>query len=360
MACGHSCIYCDGRYEKYHVEGDFNSDIVVRENAPELLEKEIVKLREPGPICLSSGISDAYQPVETELTLTRKCAEILSRHEHPVLIHTKSALVLRDIDYWEEVHNKSAFTLMISLTMSSDSIRCKLEPGASGVTEKLEVIKKFRNRGMNAGILAMPFIPFVTDSREQINSFLKLIKLYDAQFAMPGLLTLKQGRQKDYFLEAFKKMYSTDYDRLKNLYSNNDYYGNPPSEYLNSFYRIVNNLWTVNEMDDLVPHFVYKNQFALYDEIFILLKDMITLYRRAGTNTFRLKSAYSKYSEWLRERRTYYARRRNLDYRQLEEEVRNLIIGGGMEQMLGNIKLATFLEKIISGLVFNYKQLNLE
>ncbi len=157
MACGHSCIYCDGRYEKYHVEGDFDRDIVVRENAPELLEKEIAKLREPGPICLSSGISDAYQPVEKELKITRQCAEILSQHKHPVVIHTKSSLVLRDIDYWEEVHNKSAFTLMISLTMSSDNIRKKLEPGASSVTEKLEAIKKFRSRGMNAGILAMPF-----------------------------------------------------------------------------------------------------------------------------------------------------------------------------------------------------------
>lgn len=360
MACAHRCIYCDGRYEKYHVEGDFNSDIVIRENAPELLEKELSKLREPGPICLSSGISDAYQPIEKSLSITRQCAEVLSKYNHPVIIHTKSSLVLRDIEYWEKVHNKSAFTLMISLTMTSDRSRSLLEPGASTVLSRLNAVKQFRSRGMNAGVLAMPFIPFITDTTEQLNEFLKLIKAYDTQFAMPGLLTLKKGRQKEYFLKAFKNAYSSDSVRLEKLYSNDDYYGNPSSEYLKSFYSKVENLWKVNEVDDLIPHIVYKGQFAFYDEIAILLKDMITLYRRKGTNVSRLKSASFKYSEWLSERRSYYARRRNLDYRQFEEEVKKQITSGAIEEVLGNKKLGIFLNEVLLGSVFNYSKLNFE
>ncbi|MEA3266406.1 MAG: radical SAM protein, partial [Candidatus Fermentibacteria bacterium] len=227
MACGHRCTYCDGRYEKYHVEGDFDHDITVRENAPELLEKELHKLREPGPICISSGISDPYQPVEEQLGITGKCAEILSRFNHPVIVHTKSSMILRDIDHWEEVHRRSAFTLMISLTMADDSFRSRVEPGASSVEERLNTLAEFRKRGMNAGVLAMPFIPYLTDSRAQMAEFLKPLKKAGVQFAMPGLLTLKKGRQKDFFLDSFRKEYPDLIEKLAALYSNEDFYGSP-------------------------------------------------------------------------------------------------------------------------------------
>ncbi len=64
MACGHGCAYCDGRAERYWVEGDFQRDIVARENIAELLRAELPRLRERAPIAVGSGISDAYQPVE--------------------------------------------------------------------------------------------------------------------------------------------------------------------------------------------------------------------------------------------------------------------------------------------------------
>ncbi len=360
MACGHQCTYCDGRYEKYHVEGDFDRDIVVRENAPELLEQELPRLREHGPVCISSGISDPYQPAEKHLEITRQCAEILSRFDHPTIIHTKSSLVLRDIDYWEKVHRKSAFTLMISLTMTDDGIRDRLEPGASPVEDRLKAIGEFRRRGMNAGILAMPFIPFLTDSTRQIGEFLAALNSVGAQFAIPGLLTLKKGRQKDYFLKELGKMYPHLSMKMSDLYSNEDYYGNPPSGILNSFYRTVEALWSENRMSDLVPHSVYQGQFSLYDEISILLRDMKTLYRKRGINISKLKIASQKYTLWLDKRRTYYARRRNLSYSALEEEIRILALSGELERIINNRKLSEFLCRVINGEVLNYRTLKLK
>ena len=360
MACGHRCTYCDGRYEKYHVEGDFDHDITVRENAPELLEKELHKLREPGPICISSGISDPYQPVEEKLEVTRKCAEILSRFNHPVIVHTKSSMILRDIDHWEEVHRRSAFTLMISLTMADDSIRSRIEPGASSVEERLNTLTEFRKRGMNAGVLAMPFIPYLTDSRKQMAELLKALKRAGVQFAMPGLLTLKKGRQKDFFLNSFRKEYPDLIEKMAALYSNEDFYGSPPSGYSHSYHSRMDSLWTELEMDDLIPHSVYRGQFSLYDEISIILRDMIILYRKRGTRVTRLKTASQKFSEWLTPRKTYYARRRNLSYSTLEEEVKALATSGELKNVLGNEKLAEFLFSIVSGAVFNYETLKLD
>ena len=78
MGCGHDCKYCDGRFEKYYFEGELHKDITVRTNTAELLAKELPKLREYGPICISSGISDAYQPLERQYGIMSDCASIMA------------------------------------------------------------------------------------------------------------------------------------------------------------------------------------------------------------------------------------------------------------------------------------------
>jgi len=360
MACGHRCIYCDGRHEKYHVEGDFDSDIVVRENAPELLEQELQRLREPGPVCISSGISDPYQPLEEQLQLTAQCAEVLSRYNHPVIIHTKSALVLRDIDHWEKVHRKSGFTLMISLALTDDGVRSRLEPGASSVEDRLKALDEFGKRGMHTGILAMPFIPFLTDSAEQMSRLIHTAKQFSVQFAIPGLLTLKKGKQKDHFLTTFEKQYPHVYSKLVDLYAGENFYGNASSAYLESFYESCRAAWTSGSMDDLVPHGVFQGQFSLYDEFTILLKDMVTLFGRKGIDVVRLKAGSKNYSRWLLPRTSFYARRRSQSYTSLDEELREMARAGTLAEITGNEKLADFLADVAGGAVLNYQTLELK
>lgn len=360
MACGHKCIYCDGRFEKYGVKGDFDRDITARVNAPDLLKRELEKLREPGPVCISSGVSDPYQPVEAELNLTGRCAGILAEHDHPVIIHTKSALALRDIDTWQKVHKRSAFTLMVSLTMTDDSIRECIEPGASSVEERLSMIREFRNRGMNAGVLAMPFVPGLTDSREQMEDFLEKLTETGAQFAMPGLLTLKEGRQKGFFFSSLRKCRPDLVQPLMNLYSNNDQWGNPPADTVRRFYSSVNPLWRKYEMDDLFPHSIYRNQFTLYDQFTILLNDMIILYGRRGTGVQRLRDAAEKLGSWIASKRQFCARRRNQRYSVIDDYLRALIHSGELDTVICNDKLSEFLVEVEKGAVFNYGTLELE
>ncbi len=360
MACGHRCLYCDGRFEKYRLEGDFDRDITARINAPELLEEQLSKAREPGPVCISSGVSDAYQPAEKKLNLTGRCAEVLAKFDHPVVVHTKSSLPIRDMDIWHKVHERSAFTLMVSLTTLSESIRAVVEPGASPVKERLEMIRAFRDRGMNAGVLAMPFIPGLTDSEESMKELLEKVKEAGAQFVIPGLLTLKPGRQKDFFFSRLRSSNPKLTKELIKLYSDNNKWGNPPDGCSREFYRKVNELWSFHRINDLIPHSIYRNQFTLYDQFSILLRDMKILYRRKGTPTERLQKASDKFGKWVLNKRQYYARRRNLNYAVIDDYLRAMIHSGELADILHNSRLAAFLKRVEQGEVFNYFTLELE
>jgi len=97
QACQHACKYCDGRAEKYYVEGDFEKDIIIKRNLPELLEMELRKIKERGTVAINSGTSDSYQPVENEEKIMRRVAEILLKYKLPASIMTKSSLIMRDI-----------------------------------------------------------------------------------------------------------------------------------------------------------------------------------------------------------------------------------------------------------------------
>ena len=347
MACGHGCRYCDGRHEGYYVEGDFERDIVIRENAPELLARELPKLREYGPICLTSGVSDAYQPVEREEQLTRRCAEVLARGRFPVTVHTKSDLVLRDIDLWEQVHRQAGFNLFVSLTWSDDSLRRLFEPHAASVEARLHVLGEFRRRGMNAGVLAMPFVPFVGDAEEQIAALLDRLREVGVAFAMPALMTLKRGRQWTAFMETIDRVLPglrVDFERL---YADSEPYGEPGAAYARSFHGKVHRLLDERGLLAEIPHALYRGQFAVYDEVQILLGHMSQLYRRRGTDTGRLDQARCGYQRWLDERRAHYNRRRSLSFRELDHELAHLARTGKLGELLGNARLAEFVATVV-------------
>jgi|GEM_PF-255478 len=383
MACGHACRYCDGRAERYHVDGDFDLDITVRQNSPELLAKELPSLRERGPICISSGISDPYQPIELNERLTRRCAEVLVEFDFPVTIHTKSALVMRDLDLWRRLHDKSAVHLMISLTFIEDDLRQIFEPGASPVAERLEALRQFHEAGIHTGVLAMPFIPFISDSEKQISLLFRTLADIGVDFVMPSGLTLRPGKQKELFLATAKKHFPLQFSEIQSLYHQNKASGAPIRSYQKELYKRTTALLEANHLSGMIPHYTYRNQFAVYDEIRILLSHMKSLYSSRGINTSRLSLSLTLFTEWLETRKTYYARRRNLPYRNLEDEIIALLSKGqpvgnpsnrgvqtildqsftekrGFGEIIRNKKLATFLSSLFCDeLTFDYFDLSL-
>jgi len=358
MACEHGCVYCDGRAERYYVEGDYERDIVIRKNLPQILEKEISTLREKGSIFVGSGITDAYQPVEKEENIMKQCAEIIAKSNLSAAVLTKSSIIERDLDIWKAVNEKSGFTLMMSLTFSDDKFRKIFEPNASSVEERIETLKKFKAAGISTGVMAMPFLPFISDSNENI--LFQKLKDAEIDFIMPGFLTLRPGKQKEFYFNIIKKHFPNLVNKYEILYGNNLLSGSPIFSYRQKMLeKIDKSIISFNFLQQ-IPHKIYKDRFPIYDEIYILLNHMKNLYKKKNINVINLKNATKKYSEWLITEKTTFNRKRKLTHAFLEDKLIALFENEEFQNILKNEKLYEFLkEVVINRKIFDYRKLKL-
>lgn len=163
QGCEHGCIYCYARnshqYWGYGAGLDFEQKILVKENAPQLLEKHFQKKSwEVTPIILS-GNTDCYQPIEKKVEITRSLLKVFLKYKHPVGIITKNALVQRDIDILKELAKDNLTRVMISVTSLSDKTRRVVEPRTASIRKRLQTIEKLTGAGIPVGVMVAPIIP---------------------------------------------------------------------------------------------------------------------------------------------------------------------------------------------------------
>ncbi len=165
--CEHGCIYCYARpfheYLGFSSGLDFETKIMVKEDAPKLLRKELSAKNWKPQVIAMSGVTDCYQPVERKLKLTRGCLEVLAEFRNPVIIITKNFLVTRDIDLLAELAKHNAVGVFISLTTLDTALRRVMEPRTSPPGARLEAIKRLSEAGIPTGVLLAPMIPGLTD-----------------------------------------------------------------------------------------------------------------------------------------------------------------------------------------------------
>jgi DNA repair photolyase len=360
-ACEHGCLYCDGRAERYYVEGEFDRDIVARTNAPDVLASELPRLREKGMISIGSGITDAYQPVEARLELTRRCAEALAAGEHGAAVLTKSALATRDLDVWAAVNSRGGFLLLVSLVFADDEPRRIFEPRASTVAARLALLRAFRERGCSVGALAMPLLPFISDSDERIAALLDALAGVPVDFVIPSGLTLRPGRQKDTYLATLRREMPALLPRYEELYVENRASGAPLAAYSRDLARRCAAALDARGLPALVPHAVYRGRMQLYDELNVLLLHMKEIYGRRGVDTAPLRAAHHRYMEWLTPRKAVVDRRRSLRHDALDEELRALCGSRELASALGNERLAAFVRDVVlERRVFDYVEARLK
>jgi len=347
MACQHGCVYCDGRAERYYVEGDFSKDIVVRPNLPDRLTVEIPKLREKGFITIGSGITDAYQPIEAEREITRRCAEVFTVFNSPVSVMTKSALSLRDLDIWKEVAAGPGFMYLVSLTFSDDEERKIFEPGASSVYERIEALKEFKKAGCYTGILAMPLLPGITDTDKNLESLYRIAEDANVDFIMPAGLTLRPGRQKAFFFNCIAENFPNLLSLYKELYKENRESGLAVIGYRK---QLVERCFKYNsrfEVPFLVPHTIYRNKLHIYDEMYVLLHHMLELYDVRQVDTRPLKSGLDRFTRWLTARKAEYNKKRSVSFRWLDRELEEIVRSGEIDRVLENDRLGAFFREIV-------------
>lgn len=143
---------------------DFETKIVAKPDAALLLEKELNRPSyKPEPIALGAN-TDAYQPVERKMKITRGVLEVLSSHNHPVIIITKSALIERDIDLLEPMATKNLVKVIVSVTSLDHHLSRHLEPRAASPKRRLQIINKLTVANIPVGILFAPIIPILNDN----------------------------------------------------------------------------------------------------------------------------------------------------------------------------------------------------
>jgi DNA repair photolyase len=193
--CVHGCSYCYSRpsheYLGFSPGLDFESRIMVKEEAPVLLRKELSRPRwRPTPLALSA-ITDAYQPAERKLQLTRRCLEVLEACGHPVAVITKSRLVTRDVDLLASLAAREAAHVTLSVTTLDRRLQRALEPRASPPEHRLEAIRTLAGAGIPVAVNVAPIIPGLTD--HEIPSILEAAAEAGATSAGRVLLRLPWG-----------------------------------------------------------------------------------------------------------------------------------------------------------------------
>jgi DNA repair photolyase len=165
--CEHGCIYCYARpsheYLGFSAGLDFESKIMVKMDAPELLRAELAFSRWQPQVLVMSGNTDCYQPVERRLEITRKCLQVLAEARNPVAIITKNQLVARDIDIFQELARYQAVAVTVSVTSLRNEIASTLEPRASRPKARLAAIAALAHAGIPVGMNVAPIIPGLTD-----------------------------------------------------------------------------------------------------------------------------------------------------------------------------------------------------
>ena len=215
--CTHGCIYCDSRSKCYGFTHEFE-DIEVKQNAPELLEKALRSKRKKCMIG-TGAMCDPYMHCEETLQLTRKCLELIEHYGYGVAIQTKSNRILRDLDLLKRIHEQAKCVVQMTLTPYDEDLCKILEPNVCTTKERFETLKIFRENGIPTIVWLSPILPFINDTKENIEGILK----YCIQAKVYGIIcfgmgvTLREG-DREYFYAALKKHFPGMEEKYQKTY----------------------------------------------------------------------------------------------------------------------------------------------
>lgn len=217
QGCEHGCIYCYARntheYWGFNAGLDFESKIIVKENAPSLLEKFILKDNwNPVPISVS-GNTDCYQPIERKLAITRGLLKVFAQYRHPVGMITKNSLVLRDIDLLSDLAKDNLVHVYISITTLDEDLRRVMEPRTASALKRLKTVETLAKVGIPVGIMNAPIIPGL--NHHEIPHILKAAADHGAQTVGTTIVRLN-GSIGKIFEDWLRKNFPDRFDKVWN------------------------------------------------------------------------------------------------------------------------------------------------
>ena len=234
--CEHGCKYCYANYShSYLGDYDFDKDIFIKENIVDVLERELKKESWKREIVNIGGVTDSYQPIEKDKEIMPDVLRLFIKYKTPIIISTKSDLILRDYHLIEELAEITYVNIASTIVTVDEDIREKMEPGASESKARFNMLKAFSKTKASTGLHVMPIIPYLTDSYLNIDELFSRGKDANVTYVLPGTLYLR-GNTKGNFLEFIKSEFPDKYNKINTLYIK----GSAGKEYKNGLYKMVN------------------------------------------------------------------------------------------------------------------------
>lgn len=215
--CSHGCIYCDSRSVCYQID---HFDIVrPKENALVLLQQELSGKRKAGVITMGS-MSDAYNPMEKELHLTRQALELIRKHRFGAAFTTKSALCVRDASLLADISQNAPVCARMTVTCADDTLCKKIEPRVSVTSERFAAIRTLAEHGVFSGVWLNPLLPLLTDTEENIRQIVRMTADNGGRFVVCFFgMTLRTGNR-EYYFQALEREFPGVRDKYLRTYGN--------------------------------------------------------------------------------------------------------------------------------------------
>jgi DNA repair photolyase len=217
QGCEHGCIYCYARnsheYWGFDAGLDFESKIITKPDAPELLRKKFLSRSWRPELIVLSGNTDCYQPAERKLKITRKLLMVFQEFGNPVSIITKNVLILRDMDILKDLAKENLVKVIFSVTTLNEELRLKLEPRTASAHKKLVAIKKLSSAGIPVSVLMGPVIPGLNS--EEIPEIIRSCRDAGA-FDINMVLVRLNGKAGTLFRDWLRKHYPEREEKVLN------------------------------------------------------------------------------------------------------------------------------------------------
>lgn len=219
--CIHKCQYCYALYSHQYLESKegFFDKIFVKTNIIENLERELASPKWQGDVINMGGVTDSYQAIEEKYGLMRKVLKVMIKYKNPIIISTKSDLILRDFDLLVELAKHAYVNIAATVTVMDEDLRKKIEPHAIPALRRIEMLKKFRDTKVNTGLHMMPIMPFITDTEKNIDEVFAGAQDSGVDYVLTGTLNLV-GKTKEHFLSFVRNAFPEYYDEYLRLYKN--------------------------------------------------------------------------------------------------------------------------------------------
>lgn len=252
--CSHGCKYCYALYSHQYLQEfacqNYFRDILVKTNVVEKLEQQLQKASWKREVINIGGVTDSYQPIEKKYQLMPEILKLLIKYKTPCIISTKSDLILRDYDLIMQLAKVAYVNICATITCYDNQLQKQLEPGACSSARRLEMLRTFAPTPVCTGMHIMPIIPFITDSRENLQRLYGVAKEAGISYVLPGMLNLK-GPTRVFFFDFVREAFPAVYQKLFHLYQEKE----GRRQYRNELYQQICQLEKEYELGRSFPDY---------------------------------------------------------------------------------------------------------